>query len=582
VEPQNGIVLAQSDKLPGHSGRVGHATDRIKTAKKLDANREGPHMRLTPKHLAIAVVALCFSVGTALQAGAQATVTKPEQLGQVNFPVSCSSEAQAKFHRAMALYHSFDWKRGKAAFDEVASLDPRCGMAYWGLAMIAADNPFGWPVSLKLNEGAEAMQKAKEISAATPRERDYIAALVVLYNDHATVPHRQRALAYEQAMRTLATTYPDDVEATILYALAVSANHDLNDKTFARPLKAAKLLEPLFAAYPQHPAVAHYLIHSYDYPPIANRGLEAAKRYAQVAPDAAHAQHMPSHIFTRVGAWRESVASNQASIAVAKADTRYIPHGWDYMVYAYLQMADDAGADKVGAEARTMRTLNDSTFGEVFGVTAIPARLALERGRWAEAATLELHPLVSEAGWKRFPQAEAINAFARALGAARSGDAAGARKEIERLHSLQQALAERKLAYWAEQVEIQAKVATAWASYAEGKHEEALGAMRAAADHEDQTEKHVVTPGPIMPARELLGEMLMELGRPAEALPQYEASIAKEPNRFRGLYGAGLAAERAGDLTRARGHYEKLVAISAPSAGARTELIYAKQVLSQR
>ena len=335
----------------------------------------------------------------------------------------------------MALYHSFDWKQGKAAFDEIASLDQRCGMAYWGLAMVAADNPFGWPVSLKLKEGAEAIQKAKEVGAATPRERDYIAALAVLYQDHATVPHRQRALAYEQAMEKLAATYPDDVEAKILYALTVSANHDLNDKTFARPLKAAGMLEPLFAAYPQHPGVAHYLIHSYDYPPIAPKGLEAAKRYAQVAPDASHAQHMPSHIFTRVGAWRESVASNQASVAAAKGDMRYIPHGWDYMVYAYLQMADDAGADKVGAEAQAISALNDPNFGEVFGVVAIPARLALERGRWAEAATLELPPTVSEAGWKRFPQAEAINAFARALGAARNGDAAGARREIERLTS---------------------------------------------------------------------------------------------------------------------------------------------------
>jgi tetratricopeptide (TPR) repeat protein len=539
-------------------------------------------MRLTQQHLAVAVVALYLGVGTLLQAGAQATATKAEQLGHVTFPVSCSGEAPAKFNRAMALYHSFDWKKGKAAFEEVASLDARCGMAYWGLAMIAADNPFGWPVSLKLQEGAEAIQKAKDISAATPRERAYIEALDALYKDHATVPPRQRALAYEQAMEKLAATYPDDVEAKILYALAVSANHDLNDKTFARPLKAAGLLEPLFAAYPQHPGVAHYLIHSYDYPPIANKGLEAAKRYAQVAPDAAHAQHMPSHIFTRVGAWRESVASNQASVAYAKGDTRYIPHGWDYMVYASLQMADDAGADKVGAEARAIRTLNDSTFGEVFGVTAIPARLALERGRWAEVATLELHPRVSEAGWQRFPQAEAVNAFARALGAARSGDAAGARREIARLDKLQQVLTERKLAYWAEQTEIQAKVATAWALYAEGKKEEALAAMRTAADHEDQTEKNVVTPGPVMPARELLGDLLMELGRPVEALTQYEASIAKEPNRFRGLYGAGLAAELAGDQARARGHFETLTAICVQSDSTRPELAHARQVLSQR
>jgi tetratricopeptide (TPR) repeat protein len=252
------------------------------------------------------------------------------------------------------------------------------------------------------------------------------------------------------------------------------------------------------------------------------------------------------------------------------------------MVYASLQMADDTGADQVGATARAIEALNAPSFGEVFGVMAIPARLALERGRWAEAAKLDLHPAVSEADRKRFPQAEAINPFARALGASRSGDAAGARRDIERLNELQQVLTERKLDYWAEQVEIQAQIATAWALYAEGKHEEALAAMRAAADHEDQTEKHVVVPGPILPARELLGDMLMELGRPADALVQYEASIAKEPNRFRGLYGAGLAAERAGDQARARAHFETLVVIASPSDGARAELTHAKQVLAQR
>jgi tetratricopeptide (TPR) repeat protein len=482
----------------------------------------------------------------------------------------------------MALYHSFDWPRGKAAFDEIVSLDPRCGMAYWGQAMVAADNPFGWPISLKLKDGAEAIQKAQEVGATTPRERDYIAALAALYTDHATVPHRQRALAYEQAMEKLAATYPDDVEAKILSALVISANHDLNDKTFARPLKAAVLLEPLFTAYPQHPGVAHYLIHSYDYPPIAAKGLEAAKRYASIAPDASHAHHMPSHIFTRVGFWRESVASNQASVTAAKGDALYTLHGWDYMVYAYLQMAEDARAEQVRAEALAFSALNNSSFGALFGAAAIPARLALERGRWADAATLTLPVNVSAEDWKRAPQAEAVTVFARALGAARSGNAAGARQEIARLQALQQVLTERKLAYWAEQVEIQAQVASAWALRAEGKDEEALAAMRVAADHEDQTEKHAVTPGPIMPARELLGDLLMDLGRPAEALPQYEASIAKEPNRFRGLYGAGLAAERAGDRARARGYFEKLAALCAESDGTRPELVQARQLLAQQ
>src|SRR5262245_8734316 len=332
-------------------------------------------MRRTQQSLAIAVTVLCL--GTLLQAGAHEGTTGSDGLGDVRFTVSCTDAAQAKFHRAMALYHSFDWPRGKAAFEEIASLDPRCGMAYWGLAMIAADNPFGWPVSMKLKDGAEALQRAQEVGATTARERDYIAALAMLYQDHATVPHRQRALAYEQAMERLAATYPDDVEATILSALVISANHDLNDKTFARPLKAAALLEPLFAAYPQHPGAAHYLIHSYDYPPIAAKGLEAAKRYASIAPDASHAHHMPSHIFTRVGFWRESVASNQASVAAAKGDALYTLHGWDYMVYAYLQMANDATAEKVRAEAQAHGTLDNVSFGAVFGAAAIPARLAL-------------------------------------------------------------------------------------------------------------------------------------------------------------------------------------------------------------
>jgi len=508
--------------------------------------------------------------------------TAQEQLGNVNFPVSCAAAAQQKFHRAMSLYHSFDWPRGKQAFAEIAQLDPRCGMAHWGLAMIASDNPFAWPVSLKLKDGADAIQKAKEAGAATQRERDYIEALEALYKDHENTPHRPRALAYEQAMEKLAAKYPDDVEGKILYALAVSANHELTDKTYARPLKAAALLGPLFKSYARHPGVAHYLIHSFDYPPIATKGLEAAKRYAKIAPSAAHAQHMPSHIFTRVGYWRESVASNQGSVATAAGNMLNTLHGMDYMAYAFLQLAEDAKADKVLADARAFGAASNRTFAEPYALAAIPARLALERGRWSDAAKLERSALVTEADWNRFPQAESVHVFARALGAGRSGDAAEARRQIERLHALNAILTERKLGYWAEQTEVQAKVATAWALKAEGKDTEAVAAMRAAADHEDATEKHVVTPGPIMPARELLGDMLVELGRPAEALPQYEASLAKEPNRFRGLYGAALAAERSGDKARARMHYKKLASMCAGSDTSRPELARVRQVLASK
>jgi len=506
-----------------------------------------------------------------------------DELGQVQFKVSCASQAQEKFHHAMALYHSFGWKKAQQTFTEVSTLDPKCGMAWWGLAMVAADNPFAWPVSLKVAEGAEAIDKAKQVGAGTPRERDYIAALDLLYKDHAATPHRTRALAYEAAMEQLAQRYPDDVEAKILAALAVSANHDLNDKTFARPLKAAAALEPLFAANPQHPGIAHYLIHSYDYPPIAGKGLNAAKRYSEIAPAAPHAQHMPSHIFTRVGYWRESIAANQQSVKAAVGDALYTAHGMDYMVYAHLQLAQDASAAKVSQESSAIRPEPGRTgFGTAFGIAAIPARIALERGRWAEAAKLETPAGVTDADWKRFPQAESINAFARAIGAARSGDAAAARREIERLGRLQQRLAELKLAYWAEQTEVQAKVATAWALRAEGKDAEALAALRAAADHEDRTEKHVVTPGPILPARELLGDLLLELNRPAEALAQYEAAMAKEPNRFRGVYGAARAAELAGDRERARTHYARLVQQIGDSDADRPEIRHARAFVATR
>jgi hypothetical protein len=533
---------------------------------------------MAANRLSVVLVAVIASVALATGTMAQ------EQLGQVQFKVSCTSEAQQKFNRAMALYHSFAWKAAGPAFTEIGALDPKCAMAWWGLAMNAAENPFGWPVGMKLVEGAEAIQKAQQAGAGTPRERDYIAALELLYRDHASAPHRARALAYEEAMGKLVERYPDDVEAKILYALTVSGNHDLNDKTFARPLKAAALLEPLFVSLPNHPGVAHYLIHSYDYPPIAQKGLPAAQRYAQVAPSAPHAQHMPSHIFTRVGAWRDSISANQRSVQAAVGDARYTAHGMDYMVYAYLQLAEDTRAASVFAESATAvrPEKGKAGFAEAFGLAAMPARLVLERGRWAEAGKLELPANLSEADWKRYPQAESVQAFAKAIGAARSGDAAGARREIERLGHLQRALAERKLGYWAEQSEVQAKVATAWALRAEGKDAEAIAALRAAADHEDRTEKHVVTPGPILPARELLGDLLLELNQPAEAVMQYEASIAKEPNRFRGVFGAARAAELAGDRDRARKHYGHLIHQVGDGAADRPELRHAKAFLGTR
>jgi hypothetical protein len=535
-------------------------------------------MHTHSKPVFAAVVAALWSLPLAAQQGSPAK----ETFGSVRFEVSCAAEVQPKFNRAMALYHSFHWNEGAKAFREIAQLDPKCGMAYWGLAMISADNPFGWPVSLDLKEGAALVAQAKAVGAGTQRERDYIDALQLLYKDHVATPHRARAIAYEEAMGALSARYPQDVEAKVLYGLAVSANHDLSDATYERPLKAAALLEPLFKAYPDHPGVPHYIIHSYDYPPIAQKGIEAAQRYSKVAADAPHAQHMPSHIFTRVGYWRESVAANQASIVAAKGQPGSVAHARDYMVYAYMQLADDAAAEAVWAEMLKVSSVKSPPIGTAFALSAMPARLALERGRWSDAAKIEPHAAIAQADWQRLPQALSNVVFARALGAARSGDAAASRGEIATLRTLQAALTERKIAYWAGQVDIQANIAAAWALLAEGKKAEAIAAMRAAADQEDRTEKNVVTPGPLLPARELLGDMLMELGQAADALKQYEASLAKEPNRFRGLYGAALAAEASGDRTRARVHYEKLAAMTAQSKSARPELGRVRQVLAQR
>ena len=457
-------------------------------------------------------------------------------------------------------------------------------MAWWGLAMNAAENPFVWPVGMKLIEGAEAIQKAQQVGATTARQREYIAALELLYRDHASTPHRQRALAYEEAMGKLAARYPDDVEARILYALTVSGNHDLNDKTFARPLKAAGLLEPLFVSLPHHPGVAHYLIHSYDYPPIAPKGLPAAQRYARWRRRRRTHSTCPR---TSSRAWAPGVTRSPPTSAACRPPRaiRAIPRTawttWSPPTCSSPRTrAPPASSRSPPLPSAPKRA--KAGFAEAFGLAAMPSRLALEHGRWAEAGKLELPANLSEVDWKRYPQAESVQAFARAIGAARSGDAVGARREIERLGHLQRALAERKLGYWAAQSEVQAKVATAWALRAEGKDAEAIAALRAAADHEDRTEKHAVTPGPILPARELLGDVLLELNRPAEAVVQYEASIAKEPNRLRGVFGAARAAELAGDRDKARKHYGHLIQQVGGGATDRPELRQAKAFMGTR
>jgi hypothetical protein len=505
------------------------------------------------------------------------------KLGKVSFPVSCNVAAQTEFEIAMAYYHSFAWPENKASLERVLQADASCGMAHWGRALGMLDNPFLWPGSLSpkvLSEGQAAIDAARAAGLKTQREKDYVEALAVFFKDSDTLSHRARATAFETAMLEVSTRYPSDSEATVLYALVLSANFDPADKKYTNQLKAARTLEPIFVKQPDHPGVAHYLIHSYDYPPIASQGLEAAKRYAKVAPDATHALHMPSHIFTRVGYWRDSVESNRQSARIDGDRTMNSAHAYDYMVYAQLQLVQDRAAGEVLAHARSVTTKADHV-AAAYAYAAMPARIALERGAWAEAARLTLEPAAEAYPWKKYPQSEAVNAFARGVGAAMTGDAAAAQIEIVRLRALRDTATERKIGYWAEQIDIQAEVVRGLASCAAGKSDECVATLRAAADREDATEKHVVTPGPIVPAREVLAMVLLKEGKAAEAMQGFETVLTREPNRYRAVAGAMQAAERAGDATKAAAFAERVVDQTSTADSQRPEIAQARRVLGK-
>jgi hypothetical protein len=502
-----------------------------------------------------------------------------EKLGRVEFPTSCRPAVQPDFNRAVAMLHSFWFEAAATAFGAVAAADGTCGMAHWGRAMTALGNPFAWPPSPKaVAEGASALAQAQAAGVKTPRERDYLAALATFYQDAERVEHRARAVAYATAMEELAARYPDDREAAIFYALALNATALPSDKTYGNQRKAAAILEEAFRGQPNHPGVAHYLIHSYDYPPIAAQGLYAARRYATIAPSAPHALHMPSHIFTRRGFWGESIASNRASAAAAKNDFDRL-HALDYLMYAHLQGAQDQAAKGVLDEVARIQKVTMEHFVPAYALAAIPTRYALERGRWAELTALALAP--ADFPWARFPQAEAILQFGRAIGGARGGDLSTARQSVARLQALREGLLAAKSAYWAEQVDIQHRAASGLLAHAEGRNAEAVDLLRAAAELEARTEKHPVTPGPIVPARELLAELLLALNQPDLALREFEATLQVEPNRFRTLHGAARAAELAGDREAARRYYETLLAQVADADTERPELHRARTLLGR-
>ena len=497
-------------------------------------------------------------------------------LGTVHFETSCNAEAQKLFDRGMLFQHSFWYRASQNVFEDALKADPECGIADWGIALSLLWNPHIPPPAKNLAEGAAALAKAKGIAVKTQRERDYIDALGAMYADYDKVDHRTRMQAYVKAMEQLAQRYPNDDEAQIYYALALNTSASPADKTYASQLKGAAILEVIAKRQPQHPGVAHYLIHLYDYPAIAEKGLDAARRYARIAPAAAHALHMPSHIFTRVGYWQESIDSNVASQRVAKeaADFHDQLHSMDYLVYAYLQLGQDAKAKAILDDMTKVSGFTETFLPGPYALAVAPARYAVERGDWKAAAELQVRP-------SPLANVQAITHFARALGAARSGHPDAARADIARLVELRDKLRDAKDAYWSEQVDIERQVATAWVLYAEGKRDEALTTMSAAADAEDRTEKHPVTPGVPKPARELYGVMLLESGNAKEALAAFEATLKKEPNRLGAYAGAAKAAEISGDKAKARDYYQKIVAIAADADATRTEVADARASLKK-
>ena len=487
-------------------------------------------------------------------------------LGTVRFANSCAPAVQPDFARGMALLHSFEFGPAIDAFAAVVAADPSCGIAWWGTAIAHWANPFsavGRPAA-QLRAGRTALERAAAAGAKTARERDYVAAAAPLYDRFESVDQATRMRAYRDAMARLAAKYPDDIEAAAFHAVALAAAADPGDKSYADQRKAGGTMERLWRREPDHPGLAHYVIHSYDVPALAPRAIAAARRYAKIAPAAPHALHMPSHTFTRLGYWQDSIDTNILSAAAArKAGSLFEEfHASDYQVYAYLQSGQDAAARQVVDDAAALlaRGAGNRTVGAAppsagsYAAAAMPARYALERGDWAAAARLQ--PQASGV-----PFAEALTWFARALGAARVGDLATARPAVAELQQAIERLTAAKEAYWVEQVTIQRLGASAWLALAEGKQAEALAAMREAADREDRTEKAAVTPGPLAPARELLGEMLLQVEQPKAALAEFQRVMVKEPNRFRALAGAATAAAAAGNRGLARTLHAQLLAI---------------------
>lgn len=510
-----------------------------------------------------------------------------EKFGEVHFATSCTDAAQRDFNRAVALLHSFQFSRAIEGFNAVLRDDPACAVAYWGIALSDWSNPFapGIKDAGQLQLGRDNAERGKSLGAKTEREQAYVAAVARLYSDFEDTPQQARLRAYRDAMEGIAARYPHDHEALIFYALALAAAADPADKTYADQLKAGAILEKLFKQEPTHPGLAHYIIHAYDVPPLAGRALIAARRYSEIAPDAPHALHMPSHTFTRLGYWQESIDSNVAAAAAARrqGQTAEELHASDYETYAYLQTGQDQAAQRIVKSLPQIASRFDPKAALLgagppaagfFALAAIPARYALERQDWQEAEALTVRETA-------FPYTDAMTWFARGLGAARLGHRGEANVASTALQRIQERLVKAHEPYWARQVEIQATEVSAWSALAAGEKTDALRQMNSAAQLEDGTEKSAVTPGPLAPARELLAQMFLEINEPARALEEFEATLRKEPRRFRALYGAARAAELIGNRDAAQRYFRELLKVCAKAdKPGRVELEKAREALA--
>jgi hypothetical protein len=535
--------------------------------------------------IATAVVALLPLSGGAF--AAQNEAAKPGE--EVSFPASCTADSQKALNQAVWTLHSFWYPEALSGFTNIAKAEPGCAMAYWGIAMSHWYPLWYPPNAAALKAGSEAVEKALAASPETEREKAYIGAIAAFYRDSDKLDHQTRALAYEKAMEQVYLGYPDDREAGVFYALALNATASPTDKTFANKKKAAEILNKVFAEQQNHPGVAHYLIHSDDTQELAEAGLPAAMCYAKIAPEVPHALHMPSHIFTRLGLWQQSIESNHAghAAAVKYAQKSLGPGGYDgetvhtmdYLEYAYLQLGQDGKAKQVVDELLSYKQSAPANLPTAYAVAAIPVRYALERRDWKAAAALSTPAIGFPL--ERFPWGEAMISFARALGTAQTGDLAGAQAEIAKLQVLKDKLLEAKDTYWANQVEVQRLGASAITAYAQGDSKKGVELARAAADLEATMDKHPATPAAVLPARELLADLLLQIDDPQSALKEYELSLKGERNRFRSIVGKARAAQKAGDVATARDTYQKLLALGSEADPEKPEIAEAKAFLAK-